>query len=165
MDVIADPTIDSKNIQGKVSLNSGEIERFRVMSGDIFFTRTSETVDEIGISSVVLNPKKNTTFSGFILRGRQKNKKIFEPLSGIFFRTNYIRDQIRKTCTYTTRALTNGSYLGKVLIKIPPMSLQKQIFEKIHDLEKLIIKKNIQYEKYTFILKSITKNLLTKKIN
>jgi len=39
----------------------------------MFFTRTSETPDEIGISTVVVEDVKDTVFSGFVSRARQQN--------------------------------------------------------------------------------------------
>ena len=44
--------------------------------GDVFFTRTSETVEEIGISAVMLEDSVDTVFSGFVLRGRTIDNKL-----------------------------------------------------------------------------------------
>ena len=45
-----------------------EQETFSVKKGDIFLTRTSETVDELGMSSVALKDYPRATFSGFVKR-------------------------------------------------------------------------------------------------
>ena len=141
MDVFLNPIIYSNKITGKVSLKDTEIERFKVNTGDIFFTRTSETVEEIGMSSVIIKTADKTTFSGFILRGRPITKFLYPSLSGYFFRTNYVREQIKKTCSFTTRALTNGSLLGKVVVILPPLDEQKLIFKILDDINNLILKK------------------------
>ena len=76
MDVFNNLGITKKNIKGLVSLNNDEIRNYEVRKGDVFFTRTSETTDEIGITSVVLEKLEKTVFSGFILRGRPKNNEL-----------------------------------------------------------------------------------------
>ena len=66
MDVYKNREMYSKNIHGRVDVNHQEIKSFNVKKGDVFFTRTSETVEEIGITSVLLDDLKNGVFSGFI---------------------------------------------------------------------------------------------------
>src|SRR5438105_8195160 len=67
MDVFANPAIHCSRLAGHVSLSSQEIKNFDVKRGDIFFTRTSETTDEIGMAAVVLDEPQQTVFSGFVL--------------------------------------------------------------------------------------------------
>ncbi len=164
MDVFLNPVIYSNKITGKVSLKDTEIERFKVNAGDIFFTRTSETVEEIGMSSVIIKTADKTTFSGFILRGRPITKFLYPSLSGYFFRTNYVREQIKKTCSYTTRALTNGSLLGEVVVMLPTLDEQKLIFKILDDINNLILKKNSLMKKYVLLKKSLMQDLLTGKV-
>ena len=164
MDVFLNPIIYSDKIYGKVSLSDKEVERFNVIAGDVFFTRTSETVEEIGMSSVILQPENKTTFSGFILRGRPITNSLYQNLSGYIFRSNYIREQIKRTCSYTTRALTNGSLLGEVIIMLPTLNEQKLIFEILDNIDNLILKKNNLVKKYISLKKSLMQDLLTGKV-
>ena len=55
MDVYLKPGLHIKDIQGKVCLNREERQRYAALKGDVFFTRTSETLDEIGLSSVLMD--------------------------------------------------------------------------------------------------------------
>ncbi len=64
------------DLLGKVTLTKKERENYNVQKGDVFFTRTSETIDEIGLSSVILEDVADTVFSGFILRARPQNEKL-----------------------------------------------------------------------------------------
>ncbi|MFQ5771982.1 MAG: hypothetical protein ACE5HX_15715, partial [bacterium] len=73
MDVYKRPGLKEQDIHGKVELAIDEIRNYQVKQGDVFFTRTSETVEEIGMSSVVLYEPKDTVFSGFVLRARPIN--------------------------------------------------------------------------------------------
>jgi len=50
--------------------NTSEKERVKcsIKKGDVFLTRTSETVHELGMSSVALSDVENATFNGFTKR-------------------------------------------------------------------------------------------------
>ena len=57
-------------VKGLVKLDANEIRRYKVKKGDVFFTRTSETPEEVGLASVLLEDIDDCSFSGFVLRGR-----------------------------------------------------------------------------------------------
>ncbi|MCW1360812.1 restriction endonuclease subunit S [Campylobacter jejuni] len=71
-------------------VNSTEIDRkiYSVKQGDIFFTRTSETIDEIGISSVCLKTIENAVFAGFLIRFRADKKILDNNFAKFYFRRN-----------------------------------------------------------------------------
>lgn len=139
MDVFKYYGIYKKDIKGKVFLNNQEIKNFSAKKGDVFFTRTSETQEEIGISAVLMNDIKNCVFSGFVLRGRPKNNIISSEYYQYCLTPNYIRNQIISTSSYTTRALTNGRFLSKVKLFFPPtLEEQKAIANVLSDLDELI---------------------------
>src|SRR5690606_13085086 len=54
-DVFRNSKIFEENILGKVETTESDIQRFNCRRGDVFFTRTSETKDEIGFASVLLS--------------------------------------------------------------------------------------------------------------
>ena len=54
MDVNKHTILTSDKIKGLVKLSKKEIDNFKVNKGDIFFTRTSETSAEIGLSSSLI---------------------------------------------------------------------------------------------------------------
>ena len=148
MDVYKNREMYSKNIHGRVDVNHQEIKSFNVKKGDVFFTRTSETVKEIGITSVLLDDLKNGVFSGFILRARSTNNDLEDFYKKYCFSPERVRKQIQEKSTYTTRALTNGRVLSKVKIFYPPKQEQHAIATILSDtdalidhLEKLIAKK------------------------
>ncbi len=149
MDVYKNRSINENNIGGKVFLSKQEIKNYEVRQGDVFFTRTSETVEEVGMTSVVLDPLENTVFSGFVLRARPKNEKLNNDFKKYCFSSTTTRKEIVSNSTYTTRALTNGKALSKVKIAIP-ISIDEQLVianalsetdALIANLEKLIVKK------------------------
>jgi len=120
MDVYKNRGLTRNLVKGKVELSTDEIKRYEVKKNDVFFTRTSETPEEIGISSVLLESIDDCAFSGFVLRGRPKNKLISPNYCQFCFSIKSVRNDIIKNCTYTTRALTNGTQLSEIDLHFPP---------------------------------------------
>jgi type I restriction enzyme S subunit len=163
MDVYKNPGLFSSNILGRVEVSSQEIKSFGVKKGDVFFTRTSETVEEIGISSVLLDELDNGVFSGFILRARSQNDELNDLFKKYCFSSNVVRKQITEKSTYTTRALTNGRVLSMVKIPYPPKTEQLSIATAISDVDALIEKFAKLIEKKKNIKQGAMQELLTGK--
>lgn len=149
MDVYKKDGIYSHELHGRVDLVPQEIKRFEIRKGDVFFTRTSETPEEVGISCVLLDDVEDGVFSGFVLRGRPLADELDINYCKYCFQTAHVRSEIVNNCTYTTRALTNGTKLSKITIPVPPLSEQRTIAAALSDmdsyisaLERLIAKKH-----------------------
>lgn len=139
MDVFRNKGIQAVHLTGKVDLTPQEIKNYDVKKGDVFFTRTSETVEEIGISAVVVEEVENTVFSGFVLRGRPIDSTFEVSFCQYCFSSNVVRYQIISKASYTTRALTNGRLLSDVLIALPPTKAeQTRIATALGDTDALI---------------------------
>lgn len=148
-DVYKKRGLKKNDVRGKVSLTRDEIHRFDARKNDVFFTRTSETPEEVGMSSVLLDDIDDCVFSGFVLRGRPKNDMFVPEYCKYCFTTEAVRSAIIMGCTYTTRALTNGKQLSAIEIAVPPKPEQEAIAQSlteiddlISSLDKLIAKKN-----------------------
>lgn len=148
MDVYKTGGIYAYDVKGKVFVDSAEKKNYSAQKGDVFFTRTSETVDEIGLASVLLTDLEEAVFSGFVLRARQRSEFLIAQYMKFCFRAENVRKQIQSSASYTTRALTNGTLLGDVLLPVPPKEEQAAIANALSDvdaliqeLEKLIAKK------------------------
>jgi type I restriction enzyme, S subunit len=135
MDVFQHPAIRSSMLAGRVSLTDQELATFDVRMGDVFFTRTSETVDEVGIASVVLDDPNQTVFSGFLLRARPRNSRLCNDFKKYCFAPDYLRKQIISRASYTTRALTNGRILSAVNLLVPEPAEQLAIAEILNDID------------------------------
>lgn len=127
------------DIRGRVCLTPDEIHRFDVRKNDVFFTRTSETPDEVGMSCVLLEDVENGVFSGFVLRGRPKNDMFVPEYCKYCFSTEAVRNAIITGCTYTTRALTNGKQLSTIEIPVPPKPEQEAVAAALSDIDTLIV--------------------------
>ena len=164
LDVFNNSGLTSEQIKGKVTLSSDEIRIFGVRKGDVLFARTSETIEEIGMSSVVLEELKNTVFSGFLLRGRPTTKNFDVDFTKYCFHSSIARKQIISLSSKTTRALTNGRLLSKVVIPIPKdLKEQHSISVTISDIEELILQFQTLIQKKKNITKGAMQELLTGK--
>lgn len=137
-----------ENIKGKVLLSKNEIDLYKVEEGDVFFTRTSETIEEIGLSSVLLEPINDCVFSGFVLRARPKKAGIVKEYNIYCYSSAIMRHEITKKSSMTTRALTNGTLLGEVNINLPNQKEQEKIAEILQEQDRLIeLKEKLTEEK------------------
>ncbi len=111
-------------------VNSTEKERLRcsIKRGDVFLLRTSETVDELGMSCVALKNYENATFNGFTKRLRPKSEEVVFPEFAIYlFYSRQVRHQIVSFATITTRSSLNNSILEQISISVPSLSKQRRI--------------------------------------
>lgn len=132
MDVMRSPVITAERVKGLVSLSRDEIARFSARRGDMFFTRTSESVDQIGTVAVLVDDIRDAVFSGFVLRGRPITR-VNTTFLAYQFQLSSVRRQVVATASYTTRALTNGGSLGRVRVLVPSTDEQAAVVAVVAD--------------------------------
>lgn len=151
------------------TIDSTQKERalYSVEKGDIFFTRTSETIEEIGFSSVCLETIPNATFAGFLIRVRPINKELNEKYSSYYFRSDIHRRYFTKEMNLVTRASLGQTLLKNMPILIPPMDEQQRISDyldtKCSEIESLIKSKEKLIEELTAYRKSLIYEYVTGK--
>ena len=119
-------------------VNSTEQERIRcsVSRGDVFLTRTSETMDELGMSSVALADIANATFNGFTKRLRPKHPKRVAPeFARYYFRCPAFRSEVDAMSSMSTRASLNNEMLARLTIVLPPFDEQEDIGQTLGTLD------------------------------
>ena len=116
---------------GSGLIESTEKDRkiFSVNKGDIFFTRTSETIEEVGFSSVCFETIKNATFAGFLIRLRpyQPDSIIKSNYAKYYFRANLLRKYLVREMNIVTRASLSQELLGAMSVVLPPPNTQIEI--------------------------------------
>ena len=118
-------------------VNSTETEQktHSIKKGDVFLTRTSETLDELAMSCVALKDYPKATFNGFTKRLRPKHENIIYPLYACYyFRSSLFRKYVDSMAIMTTRASLNNNILSKLPIFFPPYNEQKKISYLLHNL-------------------------------
>lgn len=116
---------------GSGLIESTEKDRkiFSVNKGDIFFTRTSETIEEVGFSSVCFETITNATFAGFLIRLRpyQPDSIIKSNYAKYYFRANLLRKYLVREMNIVTRASLSQELLGAMSVVLPPPNTQIEI--------------------------------------
>lgn len=152
VDVYRKNELTTDNILGLVEVTEKEKENYSVKKGDVFFTRTSETIDEIGYTAVVTEEVENTVFSGFVLRARPKTDNLSDIFCKYCFSTESARKEIVTKSSYTTRALTSGTLLSGMNVFLPKNIIeQEKIANFLTKVDKIIEKqeeKVTELEKY-----------------
>ena len=70
-DILNNKFITNKNIKGLIDIDDKTFKNFEVSYGDILFQRSSETIEDIGRTNVYLDENTNSTFGGFVIRGKK----------------------------------------------------------------------------------------------
>lgn len=165
MDVFAGGAINASSIAGLVDVSAAEQSAYGVKDGDILFTRTSETPEEIGLPAVAWGVLPGTVFSGFVLRGRPQNNTITMAYSKYCFRSEAVRKQIISRATYTTRALTNGRQLSAVEVLVPyETDEQDGIAQVLEDMDAEIQLLESRLAKARAVKEGMMQNLLTGRV-
>lgn len=148
-------TISIDKIDKLANSNKEEQKLYSVREGDVFFTRTSETIDEIGIASTCQSTIETATFSGFVIRFRQSGKILLKEFSNYFFKANSNRLFLSNEINIVTRASLSQSVLGNLPVLIPTKEQQIQIAnyldiktEAIDKKINLLIQKANYYKEY-----------------
>lgn len=121
-------------------VQSSEKERdsYSIKRGDVFVTRTSETSDELGMSSVALKDYPHATYNGFTKRMRPITDLIYPEFIGYYMRTPAFRGEFMAFSTMTTRASLKNEDLLSLKVPVPDINTQKHIANILFAYDKLI---------------------------
>ncbi|MBM6894960.1 restriction endonuclease subunit S [Desulfovibrio piger] len=109
-------------------IDSTESERnlYSVKEGDIFFTRTSETIEEIGFASTCINTIENACFAGFLIRFRPHRGILNKHFGKYYFRNSALRSYFSQM-NIVTRASLSQEILKNLPVLLPPLPEQERI--------------------------------------
>lgn len=116
-------------VSGLVQSSTEDQQRYSVEYGDVFFTRTSETVDEIGFSAICLKTLPCAVFAGFLIRFRSNSKSLTPEFSKYYFRNQRLRFFFNKEMNLVTRASLSQDLLKSLPVTLPPVFEQIKISE------------------------------------
>lgn len=149
---------------------STDIDRtqYSVQKGDVLFTRTSETVEEIGFSSTCMETIENATFAGFLIRFRPERGLLLPGWSKYYFAAQIHRNYFVGQMNLVIRASLSQSLLKGLLVLIPPKKEQEEIFcylESVSaEIDKVISLQLQQLEKLKEYKSTLISNAVTGKI-
>lgn len=136
-------TILPENLTELMNTSDKERIQYSVKKGDVFLTRTSETPDELAMSSVALKDYPNATFSGFAKRLRPiDDKKVYDKYMAFYFRSKHFRRIINANTIMTLRASFNEEIFSYIKIQLPDYETQVKIGDMLYKIEKKILINN-----------------------
>ena len=100
-----------------------------VQYGDAFFTISSETPDEVAISSVLLDEAENTYLNSFCFGFRFDFNILVPEFARYYFRSNYVRKYTYKLAQGSTRFNLSKNKFLEMIVKLPSIEEQKKIAE------------------------------------
>jgi len=113
--------------------SDSEQETYSVRAGDIFLTRTSETVDELGMSSVALKDYPHATFSGFLKRLRPRERGQTDPkFMAFYLRSPLFRKAMTNNAVMVLRASLNEQIFSYLKLLLPDFDEQTRIGAFLH---------------------------------
>ena len=116
-----------QSVVGLANSTVQERSYFSVEEGDVFFTRTSETVEEIGFASTCLKTIPDAVFAGFLIRFRPQKKCLNKFFSKYYFRANIHRNYFVKEMNLVIRASLSQQLLKGLPILLPSLKEQEEI--------------------------------------
>lgn len=118
-----------QKVNGLVQSSKEDRRTYSVKGGDVFFTRTSEILDEIAFSSVCLKTINNATFAGFLIRFRPEKNRLDKRFSKYYFQNQLLRAFFNKEMNLVTRASLSQDLLKKMPVLKPSLKEQAKIVE------------------------------------
>ena len=145
LDVFNNALVTSAN--SKVVIQPGEKQNV-VGNGDILFTQSSETVEEVGMASTYIG-KEEVYLNSFCF-GSKKRRELNSIFMVSLLRSKELREQISKEGQGSTRYNLSPNRLMNICVTIPPVPEQQAIADAltafdthINNLAKLIEKKKM----------------------
>lgn len=156
-------------VNGKAQANKKQQELFSVQKDDIFFTRTSENLEEIGMAAVCSHTIDKAVFSGFLIRCRQKEKYVIANYMKYYLQIPAVRNHFSSNVNIVIRASLSQNLLKTLPVVIPPENEQREIASyldlKHTELEKVIEITTKEIEELNELKNTLISDVVTGKID
>jgi len=113
------------NLIDLMNTSEKEKETYSIKNGDIFLTRTSEVIDELGMSCVAIKDYPNASFSGFLKRLRPSQTNItYSKFMAFYLRSPMFRKIMTNNAVMTLRASLNEAIFSYLELPLPEYGAQ-----------------------------------------
>ena len=146
-----------------VQVNEGE-RQSAVKFGDIFFTTSSEIIDEVGMSSVLLDEAETLYLNSFCFGFRLNDFEVLTPqFAEHLLRSESSRRKISKLGQGATRYNLSKKQLTNLEFEIPPINEQIKIASVLSNADTIIGQVSKQITRLKSEKKALMQQLLTGK--
>lgn len=150
-----------------VSANNQQRNEKKLIMGDVLFTPSSETIEDIGVSSVVMENLNNTLYSYHLVRARFF-KNINNGFKKYLFNNDIVQYYFSKSAKGTTRQILNLNVFNNLIIVLPPKEEQIQIAnyldKKTFKIDKIVSKISDQIKTLKEFRKTLINDVVTGKV-
>ena len=152
---------------GRANSSEEDRQKYSLTEGDVLFTRTSETIEEIGFASTCIETIPNVVYSGFLIRFRPTSENLFKGFSKYYFRSQVHRAYFVKQMNIVTRASLGQDLLKNLVVLLPPLDEQRAIASyldtKCSEIDSLIALKQAKIDELKEYKKSVIYEYVTGK--
>ncbi|MDU3210711.1 restriction endonuclease subunit S [Anaerococcus sp.] len=161
MDVYNKKSPTNSNIDTfmETSASDKEMSSKDVTKGDIFFTPTSETAEDIGHSMVVEDYIKGMVYSYHIFRFRPNSDVLDINFSDYFCNIDPVRKQLKIKAQGAQRYTLKLNDFRELIIKNPPLAEQQKIGQFFKNLDTQIENEEKLLESYKMMKKSLLQKM------
>lgn len=163
MNIMSNPIIDTSYVD-YVNIGVDENQN-KALRGDLFFNGSSETPEEVGMCSVLLEDIPNLYLNSFCFGFRlNKDSKENGLYLSYYFRSSEGRKLFYSMAQGATRYNLSKSNFNKMEVSLPQPEQQNEIATILSDMDAEIQALETKLEKYRKIKLGMMQNLLTGKI-
>lgn len=142
----------------QVTASSRQIQENNVERGDVFFTPSSETAEDIGHVLVIEETLPNTCYSYHLMRFRPESEAFYLNFPNYVLESDYVRSQLVLSAQGVQRFVLRKENFENINCFIPTLAEQEKIGNYFRHLDELIAAKRQEIEK----LQNIKQSLLDK---
>ena len=126
--------------------------------GDVFFTTSSETPEEVGMSSILLEKRGKTYLNSFCF-GFRPSEKIDSYYLAYMLRSESTRAKIILLAQGISRYNISKNKVMEIAVSLPSLDEQKMIGQYFSQLDNLITLHQRKYDKLTNVKKSMLEKM------
>ena len=137
MDIYNGRIVNKKNCNSlmQVSANDRQLRDCNVLANDIFFTPSSETVEDVGHIMVIEEDLPNTCYSYHLMRFRPYKGIFYSTFPNYGFQTSFVRHQMRLMANGVQRFVLGKTEFESLQVLIPSYDEQKKIAKYFTSIE------------------------------
>ena len=163
LNILNNPVLKTELFE-RVKVSSTEKQN-KAKKGDLFFNTSSETPEEVGICSILLNEIDDLYLNSFCFGFRLTDQNIDGLYLSYFFRSKIGRELMTSLAQGSTRYNLSKDYFLKSEISLPPTLAEQTAISKIlSDMDEEISLLEAKKEKYTHLKQGMMSELLSGRI-
>lgn len=152
----------------EVSVNKKQQQTKTLKKGDVLFTPSSETIEDIGVSAVIMDNLYHILYSYHLLRLRFTKDDIFIDYKKYLFNNLFVQYYFSSCSIGTTRKILGLNAFNNLLLPLPPYKEQitaaNYLNNKTQKIDSIINNIQQQISKLQELRKTLVNDVVTGKI-